>query len=218
MGTNLVCCKRSENISNILKQKDELSNKNEEEDYLKFDEKNNNKLDNEIELIIETELPKDFPHNLSINNSNSPFFLKNIYDDNQQEILIDENSLMEEQIIYSIYNLPKEELTKINEFYKLCNKNGKPRALDDFDKKGWTKFYPINDQFFLFSENDKNIEKNKIKIYNQNEINKMKIYQGDINLVGERHGFLYKLWKMLKSMPINRFFESSQIVRRYFCW
>ena len=88
MGNNLVCCKRSENISNIIKQKDELSNKNEEEDYLNFDEKNNNALNNEIELIIETELPKDFPHNLSINNANSPFLFNNIYDDNQQEILI----------------------------------------------------------------------------------------------------------------------------------
>ena len=189
MGNNLVCCKRSENISNIIKQKDELSNKNEEEDYLNFDEKNNNALNNEIELIIETELPKDFPHNLSINNANSPFLFKNIYDDNQQEILIDENSLIEEQMIYSINNLPKEELTKINEFYKLCSQNGKPRSLNDFDKKGWSKFYPINDQFFLVSENNKNIEHNKIKIYNPNEINKMKIYQGDLNLVGERHGF-----------------------------
>ena len=152
MGNNLVCCKRSENISNIIKQKDELSNKNEEEDYLKFDEKNNNALNNEIELIIETELPKDFPHNLSINNANSPFLFNNIYDDNQQEILIDENSLIEEQMIYSINNLPKEELTKINEFYKLCSQNGKPRSLNDFDKKGWSKFYPINDQFFWFQK------------------------------------------------------------------
>jgi hypothetical protein len=64
-------------------------------------------------------------------------------------------------MIYSINNLPKEELTKINEFYKLCSQNGKPRSLNDFDKKGWSKFYPINDQFFLVSENNKNIEHNK---------------------------------------------------------
>jgi len=62
MGNNFICCKRTENINNILKNKDELNNK-KEEDYLNFDEKNNTALNNEIELVIETELPKDFPYN-----------------------------------------------------------------------------------------------------------------------------------------------------------
>ena len=190
MGNNLVCCKRTDNISNIIKHKDELSNKNEEEDYLNFDEKNNNPLNNEIELIIETELPKEFPYNLSVNNENSQFLFKNNYDDNQQELLIDENSQIEEQIIFSTHNLPKDEISKINEFLKLCSQNGKPRSHDDFDKTGWKKFYPNDDQFFEISQNENNnIEENKLKIYNQNDINRMKVYQGDLNLIGERHGF-----------------------------
>ena len=36
MGINFVCCKRSENINNIIKRTDELSNKEEEVDYLTF--------------------------------------------------------------------------------------------------------------------------------------------------------------------------------------
>ena len=180
MGNNFICCKRTENINNIIKNKDELYNKNEE-DYLNFDEKNNTALNNEIELVIETELPKDFPYNSPLNNEN---LLINRYS----------NSQTEEQIIFSIHNIPKEELIKIENFFKLCNKNGKPRSYDDFNKNGWTKFYSENDQYFQNIENQKengiiNIEHNKLKIYNPNDINKMRIYQGDLNIIGERNGF-----------------------------
>ena len=180
MGNNFICCKRTENINNIIKNKDELYNKNEE-DYLNFDEKNNTALNNEIELVIETELPKDFPYNSPLNNEN---FLNNRYS----------NSQTEEQIIFSIHNIPKEELIKIENFFKLCNKNGKPRSYDDFNKNGWTKFYSENDPYFQNIENQKengiiNIEHNKLKIYNPNDINKMRIYQGDLNIIGERNGF-----------------------------
>jgi len=189
MGINFVCCKRSENINNIIKRTDELSNKEEEVDYLNFDDKNNNALNNDIELMIETELPLDFQHNISLNNTVSNFLSKNIYDDeNQQELYADENSQTEEQIIFSIYNLQKGQLAKINEYFKLCNKNGKPRRYDDFNPKGWTKFYQANDPFFIISDVN-NIEHNKLKIYNQTDINRMKVYQGDLNLIGERHGF-----------------------------
>ena len=188
MGTNLICCRRTENISNIIKHKDELSHK-EEYDYLNFEEKNNNTLNNEIELVIETDLPLEFPHNLSQNNINSQLLQKNNYENNQQEILKSENPQFEDQIIFSTYNLQNTEISKLNKFFELCNKNGKPRPYDDFNIKGWTKFYPTNDQYFVISV-DKNdiIEHNKLKIYNQNDINKMKIYQGDLNLIGERHG------------------------------
>ena len=188
MGTNLICCRRTENISNIIKHKDELSHK-EEYDYLNFEEKNNNALNNEIELVIETDLPLEFPHILSQNNINSQLLQKNNYENNQQEILKSENPQFEDQIIFSTYNLQNTEISKLNKFFELCNKNGKPRPYDDFNIKGWTKFYPTNDQYFVISV-DKNdiIEHNKLKIYNQNDINKMKIYQGDLNLIGERHG------------------------------
>ena len=180
MGNNFICCKRTENINNIIKNKDELYNKNEE-DYLNFDEKNNTALNNEIELVIETELPKDFPYNSSLNNEN---------------ILANQNNnyQIDEQIIFSIHNIPKEELIKIENFFKLCNKNGKPRSYDDFNKNGWAKFYSENDPYFQNIENQKengiiNIEHNKLKIYNPNDINKMRIYQGDLNIIGERNGF-----------------------------
>ena len=106
MGNNFICCQRTENINNIIKHNDELSNKDESIDYLKLDDKNNNPINNDIELMIETELPLDFHYNLSLNNTISNFLSKNIYDDeNQQELFADENSQTQEQIIYSIYNL-----------------------------------------------------------------------------------------------------------------
>lgn len=189
MGNNFICCQRTENINNIIKHNDELSNKDESIDYLKLDDKNINPINNDIELMIETELPLDFHYNLSLNNTISNFLSKNIYDDeNQQELFADENSQTQEQIIYSIYNLQKELITKINEYFKLCNKNGKPRPYEDFNPTGWTKFYQANDPFFILNDTN-NIEHNKLKIYNQTNINRMKVYQGDLNLMGERHGF-----------------------------
>ena len=180
MGNNFICCKRTENINNILKNKDELNNK-KEEDYLNFDEKNNTALNNEIELVIETELPKDFPYNSSLNN-------ENIFTNQNNNFHIDE------QIIFSIHNIPKEEIIKIENFFKFCNKNGTPRSYADFNKNGWTKFYSENDPYFESIENQKengiiNIEHNKLKIYNPKDINKMRIYQGDLNIIGERNGF-----------------------------
>ena len=180
MGNNFICCKRTENINNILKNKDELNNK-KEEDYLNFDEKNNTALNNEIELVIETELPKDFPYNSSLNN-------ENIFKNQSSKFQIDE------QIIFSIHNIPKEEIIKIENFFKFCNKNGTPRSYADFNKNGWTKFYSENDPYFESIENQKengiiNIEHNKLKIYNPKDINKMRIYQGDLNIIGERNGF-----------------------------
>ena len=180
MGNNFICCKRTENINNILKNKDELNNK-KEEDYLNFDEKNNTALNNEIELVIETELPKDFPYNSSLNN-------ENIFKNQNSKFQIDE------QIIFSIHNIPKEEIIKIENFFKFCNKNGTPRSYADFNKNGWTKFYSENNPYFESIENQKengiiNIEHNKLKIYNPNDINKMRIYQGDLNIIGERNGF-----------------------------
>ena len=180
MGNNFICCKRTENINNILKNKDELNNK-KEEDYLNFDEKNNTALNNEIELVIETELPKDFPYNSSLNN-------ENIFKNQNSKFQIDE------QIIFSIHNIPKEEIIKIENFFKFCNKNGTPRSYADFNKNGWTKFYSENNPYFESIENQKengiiNIEHNKLKIYNPKNINKMRIYQGDLNIIGERNGF-----------------------------
>ena len=93
MGNNFVCCQRTENINNIIKGNDELSNKEQDIDYLNLDDKNNNSLNNDIELKIETELPLDFNYNLPLNNTVSNFLSKNIYDDeNQQELYADENS------------------------------------------------------------------------------------------------------------------------------
>ena len=189
MGNNFVCCQRTENINNIIKGNDELSNKEEDIDYLNLDDKNNNSLNNDIELIIDTELPLDFQYNLSLNNTISNFLSKNIYDEeNQQELFADENSQTEEQIIFSIYNLQKEQIKKINDYFKSCNKNGKPRPYEDFNPNGWTKFYQANDIFFTLPDAN-NIEHNKLKIYNQTNINRMKVYQGDLNLIGERHGY-----------------------------
>ena len=149
---NFICCKRSENINGIIKHDDELSNKEEKEDYLKFAEKNNDAINNDIELNIDPELPLDFPYTQTLNNSSSKILSKNNYDDNQQELIFNENLQIEEEIIYSVNNIPNEQKIKLDKFYELCNKNGKPRSYNDFDPKGWTKFYPLKDTFFIIND------------------------------------------------------------------
>ena len=187
MGNILKCCKGDDdNIDNILDSKDEIYYKPSMDDYLIEEDYNINSSKKEKDSKIEQELPIDFSYNSHLIYGNKMFFTTNYYDDNQQEFLINDISYLEEQTIYDINNLKKEQLNKINKILENYNKNGRPRSTDDFDPKGWTRFYPENDPFFIIQ--DSKINHNKLKIYNQKDIKNTKIYQGDLNKFGQRHG------------------------------
>ena len=90
--------------------------------------------------------------------------------------------------IYSIRKLLPHQKTKIKEILDNFHKNGIPRNSDDFNYKKYSNFYPLEDPFFYLDE--VGLIHNHIKIYNEeeNDINKIQIYQGDLNIFGKRQG------------------------------
>ena len=75
----------------------------------------------------------------------------------------------------------------IDQLYIRCEVNGKAAPYDDFDFEGWKKFYPEDDKFFNWKKG-KNILKNQTKVYNNNDLNNVQIYNGEINYDNQRHG------------------------------
>ncbi len=181
MGYSINCCKRDDEPD----KKEEITNQTNEDYIISNDD---NYLSNiEQDCRIEIDLPLDFPYTSKLIDSRI-FLTTNIYDDNQQEFLINDINSLEEQLIYDINNLQKEQLIKLNQLLEYCNKNGKPRPCDDFDPNGWERFYSKDDPYFTI--NGKSVvNHNKIKIYNEKDINNIKIYEGDLDKYGYRHGF-----------------------------
>ena len=73
----------------------------------------------------------------------------------------------------------------LNKQYELCDKNGPVESDDDFCLDGWKKFYPPNDPFFNFKKGF--VLQYGIKIRHPNDPNK--VYEGDVNIKNEGHGF-----------------------------
>ena len=71
--------------------------------------------------------------------------------------------------------------------YNLCDKGGQVLSDEDFSLEGWKKFYPINDPFFNFKKGF--VIPYGIKIKHPNDPEKVQVYEGDINMDNERHGF-----------------------------
>ena len=88
--------------------------------------------------------------------------------------------------IYNMKDLSKEQKIKLKKILEYCHENGNFRSSDDFSPNNFQKFYPINDPYFCIPNND--IYNNQLKIYKCKNINSIKVYQGDINKKGQRHG------------------------------
>ena len=88
--------------------------------------------------------------------------------------------------IYNMKDLSKEQKIKLKKILEYCHENGNFRSSDDFSPNNFKKFYPINDPYFFIPNND--IFNNQLKIYKCKNINSIKVYQGDINKKGQRHG------------------------------
>ena len=90
------------------------------------------------------------------------------------------------------FNAIKPQLIKESENflsmqYELCDKNGQALPDDDFLLEGWRQFYPINDPFFNFKKGF--VIPYGIKIRHPNDPEKVQVYEGDININNQRHGF-----------------------------
>ena len=71
--------------------------------------------------------------------------------------------------------------------YDFCDKAGPIQPDGDFNPEGWKRFYQINDPFFNFNYGF--ILHNGTKIRHPNDPERVSIYEGDINIQNERHGF-----------------------------
>ena len=71
--------------------------------------------------------------------------------------------------------------------YELCDRMGPIPSDDDFSLFGWKKFYPQNNQFFNFDKGF--VIPFGVKIKYPNDPSRVSIYEGDVNIFNERHGF-----------------------------
>ena len=168
MGTSLNCFNRDENINNILKRNNEIN----EDDFLNFDNDENNSIN------YKDENTKNFP--------NSAFENKDKLNENKNNEQLIERKDTEQYKIYNIKELTRNQMLKLRHLLVEFNNIGKIRSIDDFSEKNWKKFYHKNESYFYI--NDTGIIHNQLKIYYHNDINNVKIYQGDLNKKGERHG------------------------------
>ena len=75
----------------------------------------------------------------------------------------------------------------IDQLYIRCEAYGQTRPYNDFKYDGWKQFYPEDDKFFNWKKGT-NILKNQTKVYNNNDLNNVQIYNGELNYDNQRHG------------------------------
>ena len=83
--------------------------------------------------------------------------------------------------------LQKESELFLSKQYEICDKAGPALSDDDFSLDAWKKFYPQNDPFFNFDKGF--VLSYGIKIKHPNDPEKVQVYEGDINIKNERHGY-----------------------------
>ena len=71
--------------------------------------------------------------------------------------------------------------------YELCDRMGQIPSDDDFSLEGWKKFYPQNNSFFNFDKGF--VIPYGVKIEYPNDPIRVSIYEGDVNINNEKHGF-----------------------------
>ena len=84
-------------------------------------------------------------------------------------------------------SLSKKERDYINKLYTKLSSYGDITAnLNQFDENGWKRYYPSEDQFFLYPKGE--VYNNQIRIKNTNDIKNIEIYEGEINYKNMKHG------------------------------
>ena len=84
-------------------------------------------------------------------------------------------------------SLSKKERDYINKLYTKLSSYGDITAnLNQFDESGWKRYYPSEDQFFLYPKGE--VYNNQIRIKNKNDIKNIEIYEGEINYKNMKHG------------------------------
>ena len=191
MGNTVDCCERDENIDNIIEERNEIFNFSPEDDKIPDDA---SFISNHGgEYPVESERPAEFKYEAKYPNliNSEKIIIKNlpqdkIYENDENEDLNHELEFLEQQNAYEMNNLQKDEMMRLKQLFDLCYRNGKPRSCEDFNPMGYTMFYAKNDPYFNYDKN--NVFGNTLKIYNENDKYNIQIYQGEVNVSGQRHG------------------------------
>ena len=191
MGNTVDCCERDENIDNIIEERNEIFNFSPEDDKIPDDA---SFISNHGgEYPVESERPAEFKYEAKYPNliNSEKIIIKNlpqdkIYENDENEDLNHELEFLEQQNAYEMNNLQKDEMMRLKQLFDLCYRNGKPRSCEDFNPMGYTMFYAKNDPYFNYDKN--NVLGNTLKIYNENDKYNIQIYQGEVNVSGQRHG------------------------------
>ena len=191
MGIAPNCCEKDENLDNIIKERNEIFNLSPEDNKIPDDA---SFISNQGgEYPVETEKPAEYVYEAKYPKlvSNEKIIIQNLPQEKIYEYDTDGNNtleyqFMEEQNRNDMNNLQKGEMMRLKQLFDLCYRNGKPRPCDDFDPTRYTMFYPKEDPYFYVDRSQST--PNSLKIYNQNDMNNLQIYQGDLNASGQRHG------------------------------
>ena len=97
------------------------------------------------------------------------------------------NYFMRKKFIQIMPQLKMESQAFLKQQYDICDKAGPIASDADFDPEGWKRFYSISDPFFNFNKGF--VIQSGIKIKHPNNPERLTVYEGDINMKNERHGF-----------------------------
>ena len=85
-------------------------------------------------------------------------------------------------------SLTKKTSDYINKLYSILSSQGDvSKNLEEYSPNNWQLYYPSDDEFFLFSKGD--VYQNQIRIKNEDDINNIEIYEGEINDKNMKHGY-----------------------------
>ena len=154
---------------------------------------NNNKYNiNKIHNLTQYDISSHFSNNINLKEL-EPVPQDTIIEDDhfvRQNNNINKNLLANLNNINTNFNLqnnlPKNQLN-LEELFKKCRKNGTPPPDSDFSHEKWTIFYPPNEKFFLWDKG--RVIPNQLRILNENDDEKLQIYQGEVNKNDEFHGY-----------------------------
>lgn len=72
----------------------------------------------------------------------------------------------------------------------LCERGGQVLSMDNYSLDGWKQFYPSNDYFFTgFNKYDNGLNFKTTRVENPDNPEYVKVYQGDMDLNNQKHGF-----------------------------
>ena len=84
-------------------------------------------------------------------------------------------------------SLTKKTSDHINNYYTFLSSQGDvSNNLSEFSFDKWKRFYPSDENFFLFNKGE--VYPNQIRIKNEKDLNNIEIYEGEMNNKNMKHG------------------------------